>query len=71
MSLKEISKLDEVELKKREQDLRRHLYDLRVQAATDKVKDFSQFRKDKKDIARVMTLLRQRKPAAVERSRAI
>ncbi len=60
MSLKDIAKLDDEELKKREQELRRHLYDLRVQVATDKVKDLSQFRKDKKDIARVLTLLRQR-----------
>jgi large subunit ribosomal protein L29 len=60
MSLKDIAKLDDEELKKREQELRRHLYDLRVQVATDKVKDLSQFGKDKKDIARVLTLLRQR-----------
>lgn len=60
MSLKDIAKLDDEELKKREEELRRHLYDLRVQLATDKVKDLSQFRKDKKDIARVLTLLRQR-----------
>ena len=49
------------------EDLRRevlektkHLFDLRSQAVTEKLEDPSQLRKTRKDIARMMTTLRQR-----------
>jgi large subunit ribosomal protein L29 len=35
--------------------LRRRLYDLRVQAATEKIEDPTQFRKVRRDVARLLT----------------
>lgn len=46
--------------------LRRHLFDLRSQAVTEKLEDSSQLRKAKVDIARALTVLRQRGEAEVE-----
>lgn len=59
MSLKEFQKLDATSLKEREAELRKALFTLRNQAATEKVSDFSQFKKLKADIARIHTLRRQ------------
>jgi ribosomal protein L29 len=58
--LDELKALDDQQLRQREHELRRRLYDLRVQQSTDKVADLSQFRKNKKEIARILTLLGQR-----------
>jgi large subunit ribosomal protein L29 len=35
--------------------LREHLYNLRAQAVTEKVEDISQFRKTRRDVARLLT----------------
>jgi ribosomal protein L29 len=59
MSLKELKSLDVAGLAEREADLRKQLFTLRNQAATEKVSDFSQFKKLRADIARVQTLRRQ------------
>jgi large subunit ribosomal protein L29 len=54
-------------------DLRRKLFSLRTQAVTEKVEDNSQFPKIRRDIARLLTVQRERaagqstKPAAAER----
>jgi len=61
----ELRALDDQQLRTRETELRRRLYDLRVQQSTDKVSDLSQFRKNKKEIARILTLLGQREKKAV------
>ncbi|HTV47599.1 MAG TPA: 50S ribosomal protein L29 [Phycisphaerae bacterium] len=58
--LDELKALDDQQLRTRETELRRRLYDLRVQQATDKVADLTQFQKSKKEIARILTLLGQR-----------
>jgi large subunit ribosomal protein L29 len=42
---------------------RRHLFDLRTQAVTEKLEDPSQVGKTRREIAQVMTLLRQRELA--------
>jgi large subunit ribosomal protein L29 len=39
---------------------RKHLFALRAQAVTEKLEDPSQLRKTRKEIARIMTTLRQR-----------
>jgi ribosomal protein L29 len=57
----ELRALDETQCRQREAQLRRRLYDLRSQAVTDKIADVSQFRKTGKEIARIETLLRQRR----------
>lgn len=59
MSLKEMKNLDATQLNEREAELRKHLFDLRTQSTTEKVKDVSQFKKTRKDIARVLTLRQQ------------
>lgn len=46
----------DIELKR----LRRHQFDLRCQAVTEKIEDTSQFGKVRKDIARLMTEKRRR-----------
>lgn len=66
MKFTEFKDMDEAQLKEQETALRRRLFDLRTQAATDKVKDVSQFQKTKKDIARVLTALRQRQQGATK-----
>lgn len=58
-SLKEFRKMAPDQLVEREKELRTELFKLRTQTATEKVKDVSQFRKIKRDIARVLTLRRQ------------
>ncbi|MCG3127053.1 MAG: 50S ribosomal protein L29 [Phycisphaerae bacterium] len=46
--------------------LRRHLFDLRAQAVTEKLEDPTQLGKAKRDIARVLTVLRERGEARIE-----
>jgi large subunit ribosomal protein L29 len=46
--------------------LRRHLFDLRSQAVTEKLADSSQLKKTQRDIARVLTVLQQRGETHVE-----
>jgi large subunit ribosomal protein L29 len=41
-------------------DLRRELFTLRLNAATAHVKDYSQYKKLRRDVARVLTYLRQK-----------
>jgi large subunit ribosomal protein L29 len=55
-SLKEYRKMAPDQLVEKEKELREELFKLRTQAATEKVKDISQFKKLKRDIARVLTL---------------
>jgi large subunit ribosomal protein L29 len=58
-TLKEFRKMAGDELKQRESELRTELFKLRTGEATEKTKDTSKFRKIKKDIARIQTILRQ------------
>ena len=58
--LDELRALDSQQLQLREAELRRHLLTLRSQQVTDKVADLSQFRKARREIARIQTLLRRR-----------
>lgn len=55
MKAKEVHKLKDEELKIEADRLRKRLFELRSQAVTEKIEDTSQFRKVRKDIARVMT----------------
>jgi large subunit ribosomal protein L29 len=63
MKMKEILEKDASQI---EQDLlerRKHLYELRTQAVTEKLEDPTQLGKTKKEIARLLTALRQRQIA--------
>ncbi len=46
--------------------LRRHLFDLRSQAVTEKLEDSSQLGKTKRDIARVLTVMAERGEENIE-----
>ena len=60
MTTKEIREKETEHLKHELLEKRKHLFDLRSQAVTEKLEDPSQLRKTRKDIARMQTILRQR-----------
>ena len=62
----EVHKLSDEEIQVETQRLRKRLFELRTQAVTEKIADTSQFRKVRKDIARVLTevAVRRRKAEA-------
>ncbi|MBN8645720.1 MAG: 50S ribosomal protein L29 [Planctomycetes bacterium] len=51
----EVRKMTDEELASEVQSLRKKIYDLRCQVATDKIEDPSQFKKTRRDIARMLT----------------
>ena len=55
MKAKEVHKLSDEELQIEVTRLRHRMFELRSQAVTEKIQDTSQFRKIKKDIARLLT----------------
>ncbi len=60
MKTKEIRQLSQEELGTELRRLRRHLFDLRAQAVTEKLEDSTQLTKAKRDIARCLTIQGQR-----------
>ena len=46
--------------------LHRHLFDLRSQAVTEKLEDATQLGKTKRDIARILTVLREKGETGIE-----
>jgi len=60
MKIGEIRELKSDELHSELDRLRRHLFDLRSQAVTEKLEDPAQLTKTKKDIARIFTVLEER-----------
>lgn len=64
MTGQEVKKMKDEELHVELERLRRHLYDLRSQAVTEKLEDPSQMKKTKRDIARLLTEQSARKNAA-------
>ncbi|UCD76326.1 MAG: 50S ribosomal protein L29 [Phycisphaerales bacterium] len=55
MKAKEVHKLSDEEIDVEVQRLRRKSFDLRTQAATEKIQDTSQFRQIRRDVARLLT----------------
>lgn len=55
MKAVEVRKMTEEEIKLELERLRRHLFDLKSQAVTEKLEDSSQLGKVRKDVARLMT----------------
>ncbi len=51
------AQMDAKALKNKADELKKELFELRMQASTMHVKDYSQFRKVRKDVARVLTAL--------------
>ena len=60
MTVKEIREKETGHLKEELAETRKHLFDLRSQAVTEKLEDPSQLRKTRKQIAQMQTILRQR-----------
>ena len=60
MTIKEIREKETVQLRTDLSERRMHLFSLRSQAVTEKLEDPSQLRKTRKDIARILTAIRQR-----------
>jgi len=71
MKINEIRQLSDEELKAELDRLKRHLFDLRSLAVTEKLEDPSMLGKTKRDIARVMTVLRERqRPSNPKKSKS-
>ena len=50
--------------------LRRHLFDLRAQAVTEKLEDSTQLGKARRDIARLLTVMKERGERNIEQRQA-
>ena len=61
MTAKEIREKETQHLQHELDEKRKHLFDLRTQAVTEKLEDPSQLRKTRKDIARMQTILGERR----------
>ena len=70
MKIEEIESMKTVEIHDELERLRRHLFDLRAQAVTEKLEDPTQITKARRDIARLLTVLGQRGEANVEQRQA-
>lgn len=65
MHISELRQMDDDTLLDEYEDMKAGLYRLRQQKATGELVDTSQFRKTKANIARVLTVLRERELAAM------
>jgi large subunit ribosomal protein L29 len=66
MKINEIRELKTEELHSELDRLRRHAFDLRTQAVTEKLQDPSMLTKAKRDIARILTVLCERGETGIE-----
>ena len=64
MKISEIRQFTDDELQSELARLRRHLFDLRAQAVTEKLEDPTLINKAKRDIARILTVQKERQAAA-------
>ncbi len=60
MKIEEVRELGDEEIQNELDRVHRHLFDLRSQAVTEKLEDPTTLRKAKRDIARLMTVQRER-----------
>jgi large subunit ribosomal protein L29 len=66
----EIREMSDEQLRLTINDTVKHLFQLRLQSATDRLETPSEIRKAKKDIARLKTIQRQRELAAAQKQAA-
>ena len=64
MSAAEVKKMSDEEIGVETARLRRRIYDLRCQTVTEKIEDPSQFKKTRREVARLLTEQRAREIAA-------
>lgn len=50
--------------------VRKHLFDLRAQSVTEKLEDTTQIRKTRQDVARLLTVMRERGETNIEQRQA-
>lgn len=56
----ELKDMDKSQLKQKMEEMRQELFGLRLNASTTHIKDYSQFKKLRKDIARALTFYNQK-----------
>jgi len=61
MKINEIREFTDEELQTELQRLRRHVFDLRAQAVTEKLEDPGMVGKARRDIARILTVMNERR----------
>ena len=66
MTIREIREMRTEELHTELDRIRRHLFDLRSQAVTEKLENPTQITKTKRDIARLLTVLQERHETEIE-----
>jgi large subunit ribosomal protein L29 len=66
MKVSELRQMKSEELYNELDRLRRHLFDLRAQAVTEKLENPNQLGQVKRDIARIFTVLRERGETGIE-----
>lgn len=66
MKITEIRQLKDQELKAELERLRRHLFDLRSQAVTEKLENPAMLAGARRDIARLLTVVRERELASAK-----
>ncbi len=66
MKIREIREMKTEELYSELDRLRRHVFDLRSQAVTEKLQDPSMLTKAKRDVARIFTVLQERGETGIE-----
>ena len=60
MSARHLNELSPEELLHRAEELRRSIFNLRVRATTKELKNYAQISKEKRELARVLTVLREK-----------
>jgi large subunit ribosomal protein L29 len=70
MKISEIRQLKDQELAAELERVRRHVFDLRSQAVTEKLENPAILTQAKRDIARVLTVVRERESSAAESAKA-
>ena len=70
MRISEIREMKTAELHAELEQLRRHLFDLRAQAVTEKLENPFQIVATKRNIARVLTVLRERGETGIEQTQS-
>ncbi len=66
MKIKDLRQMNDEELHLELERLRRHLFDLRAQAVTEKLEDTTMLLKAKRDAARILTVQKQRQTEATK-----
>ena len=70
MKAKEIREKDDEALQHELVEKQKHLFDLRTQAVTEKLEDPTQMGKTRREIARIKTIIAQRKAEATKAASA-